>query len=261
MSQNKAGKESDDGVLQWHEMKDMWQLMAPVVFPPGLLDTTESDVQGLIDLLDLDPTDRVLDLCCGYGRHALELSSRGYDVVGVDINDYFIEQARTAASEEDLPAEFRIGDMREFCKHDSFDAAINMYGSFGYFTDYSDEILVLKNIYKSLHSPGKLLIDLWGKEIVLELFPRTSEMETGRGVYVIESNIIENETKLRTSWNLLDRNGIWHEWISVQNLYSAGELAEMLEECGFSGMRTYGSFKGTEYNANAERLIITALKQ
>ncbi|MBD3157453.1 MAG: methyltransferase domain-containing protein [Candidatus Lokiarchaeota archaeon] len=261
MGPNKTGKESGTDVLQWHEMKDMWQLMAPVVFPPGLLDTTESDVKGLIDLLDLNPTDRVLDLCCGYGRHTLEMSSRGYDVVGVDINDYFIEQARKAASEENLPAEFRIGDMRKFCEPDSFDVAINMYGSFGYFADYRDEILVLKNIYKSLKSPGKLLIDLWAKKIVLQLFPQRSEMESGRGLYVIESNVIENETKLRTSWKLLDRNGIWHEWVSVQNLYSAGELEDMLEECDFSGMKTYGSFKGTEYDANAERLIMTALKQ
>ncbi|MFO7837831.1 MAG: class I SAM-dependent methyltransferase [Candidatus Thorarchaeota archaeon] len=257
MTQNKA----DNDELEWHEMKDMWQLMAPVVFPPGLLDMTKSEVTGLIELLDIEKSNRILDLCCGYGRHALELSRRGYDVVGVDINEHFIEQASEAASEEGLPVEFRMGDMREFCEPESFDAAINMYGSFGYFADYSDELLVLRNIYKSLCTPGKLLIDLWGKEIVLELFPRASEIESERGLHVIESDIIDNESKLETTWNLLDKDGTWHEWTSVQNLYSAAELADMLEECGFSGMNAYGSFKGTEYNEHAERLVMTALKE
>ena len=72
---------------------------------------------------------RVLDVPCGTGRIAKRLAERGLDVVGVDLTDRFLDEARAAG----LVVE--RADMRELPFEDTFDVAICMWGSFGYFDD------------------------------------------------------------------------------------------------------------------------------
>src|SRR6266487_1898037 len=67
---------------------------------------TEQEVEFLVDALSLAPDDRVLDVGCGPGRHALALARRGIDVVGVDRSPDFLRLACDAASREALPVTF-----------------------------------------------------------------------------------------------------------------------------------------------------------
>lgn len=99
---------------------------------------TRSEVDGLVGLLGLEPGERVLDVGCGPGRHALELARRGVEVVGVDISDTFVELANGAAIEAGLEqlARFEVVDARRVDErpdlHDSFDAVISLcQGAFG----------------------------------------------------------------------------------------------------------------------------------
>jgi SAM-dependent methyltransferase len=56
------------------------------------------DIDRVLDTLALDRTDPILDLCCGQGRHALELARRGFrQVTGVDYSEFLLEQARSRA--------------------------------------------------------------------------------------------------------------------------------------------------------------------
>lgn len=42
------------------------------------------------------PGARALDLACGTGRHAIQLSERGYRVTGADLNQFHLNRARAA---------------------------------------------------------------------------------------------------------------------------------------------------------------------
>ena len=53
----------------------------------------------------------VIDVGCGTGENALELSARGSPVVGVDAAPRAIEKGRAKALERDLPAEFLVADV------------------------------------------------------------------------------------------------------------------------------------------------------
>jgi len=64
------------------------------------VENTSNEVDYLIDLCKLKGTERILDLACGYGRHALEFARRGYEVVGIDITEIYIEDAKQSAKEQ-----------------------------------------------------------------------------------------------------------------------------------------------------------------
>ena len=63
------------------------------------VENTSYEVDYLIDLCQLKETERILDLACGYGRHALEFAKRGYEVVGVDITEVYIADAKKSTQE------------------------------------------------------------------------------------------------------------------------------------------------------------------
>ncbi len=101
---------------------------------------TVQEVDALVDLLDLEPGEAVLDVGCGPGRHALELASRGFDVVGIDISETFVELANETARRAGLGdrARFEVADARSagvaggLDLSDRFDAVISLcQGAFG----------------------------------------------------------------------------------------------------------------------------------
>src|SRR5437870_159195 len=85
---------------------------------------TEQEVDFVVDTLGLEPGQRLLDVGCGPGRHALALARRGFDIVGVDLSDAFVELARKHAAAEALPAVFDVLDVRALSYDAEFDAAI-----------------------------------------------------------------------------------------------------------------------------------------
>lgn len=90
---------------------------------------TEQEVDVLVDLLGLEPGERVLDVGCGPGRHAHALARRGMEVVGIDISERFVDLAREAAP---AGASFVRGDARDLDLDAEFDAAISVcQGAFG----------------------------------------------------------------------------------------------------------------------------------
>ena len=87
---------------------------------------------NIVSLLKIDPGASILDLCCGPGRHSLELSRRGFSLTGVDRTKSYLEKARKQAETEGLKVEFIQEDMRSFCKSNTFDVVINLFtSSFG----------------------------------------------------------------------------------------------------------------------------------
>jgi SAM-dependent methyltransferase len=93
---------------------------------------TEQEVTFLWDALELQPGARVLDAGCGPGRHALALARRGCEVTGIDISEDFVELATCAAREQQLPATFVRGDVRDLAYDGEFDAVISLcQGGFG----------------------------------------------------------------------------------------------------------------------------------
>jgi SAM-dependent methyltransferase len=151
----------------WYEDDRFWETFAAVMFTEQRWSSAPIEIDWVLHLLEgVYPGMAVLDLCCGPGRHSLELKRRGFRVTGVDRTALYLDEARRRAHEEGLAVEFVQDDMRHFVRPGAFSAALSMYTSFGYFSDPADNLQVLANIYQSLKPGGALLMEMNGKEVL-----------------------------------------------------------------------------------------------
>jgi SAM-dependent methyltransferase len=121
---------------------------------------TEQEVAFLVDVLDLQPGARVLDVGCGPGRHAHALARRGLEVVGVDISQRFVDLATGSAPPG---ATFLRADARHLAFDGEFDAAISLcQGAFGLTggpgAPLDGDGAVLEGMARALRPGGRLAV-------------------------------------------------------------------------------------------------------
>jgi SAM-dependent methyltransferase len=251
---------SDETDGPWYENEKLWEIMEPVMFTEARIAFTTNEVDAIKSLCKISPDETILDLCCGIGRHSLEFARRGHKVVGVDRTKRYLERAKQAAAEENLPIEFVLDDMRTFYRKKSFDVVLSMFTSFSYFEDHEEQMLVLRNVYSSLRPGGRFLFESMGKEILARIFLRQSWSEWPHGFMLEERETTDNWSKMHNVWTFIESDGTINRWDVTHWIYSAKEIKEMLEQVGFSDVKVYGSLDGRAYDNEAERLVVIATK-
>ena len=245
---------------EWYENEKMWELMEPVMFSEARIAHTPNEVDSIKSLCKIQPDERILDLCCGIGRHSLEFARRGHVVVGVDRTNIYLKKARKTAADENLEIEFVHDDMRTFHRKNQFDVVLSMFTSFSYFEDHEEQMLVLRNIYSSLRVGGRFLLEMAGKEVLARIFNRQSWSEWPHGFILEEREVLDNWSKMHNKWIFIRNNGDVHRWDVIHWIYSGVEIKEMLEDVGFSDVRVYGALDGRDYDNEATRLVAVATK-
>jgi SAM-dependent methyltransferase len=125
---------------------------------PIALEQTEREAAFVARWLPLPAYARVLDLCCGQGRHARALASRGYSVTGVDSNAAALTVARRASRDT---IAYLQHDMRHLDElPEVFDAVICLWQSYGYF-DAATNADILRQIGRKLRPTGRLVLDIY----------------------------------------------------------------------------------------------------
>lgn len=100
----------------------------------------------------------IIDVGCGTGRHAIELTKRGYSVTGIDLSDSQIERAREKAKIENLEIQFIVADARQIPFRNKFDVAIMMCeGGFPLMETDEENFEILKNVFESIKPNGKVI--------------------------------------------------------------------------------------------------------
>lgn len=244
----------------WYDNEDFWKTLERFFFSQIRTDEiAKTEADQITRLLQSTPGSAVLDLACGPGRHSLELARRGYRVTGVDRTKRYLDTARTKADAEQLHVEFVQEDMRRFERPDSFDVALNLFSSFGYFEDPEDDLKVLRNLCRSLKPGGKLLMELVGKEWLAR------EFQAQRWHHHAETDeyLLEQVT-VRSGWDWLDNHWIWIKGHQRKvfdfglRVYSGVELTAALRRAGLSTIELYGSLDATPYDDKAQRLVALA---
>jgi D-alanine-D-alanine ligase len=229
-------------------------------------ENTRQDVDLLIAAAGLVPDDRVLDLCCGQGRHSPELASRGFrNVTGVDRSRYLVRLARRRARAQSLTTTFREGDARKFrAAESSFDCAVMMGNSFGYFDSVEDDRQVLGKLKRALRSGGTLVMDLADGEWMAGNFERRS------WEWIDQSQLVCRERSLSTdSARLISREvvvdaekGVIADQFYAERLYTRDTIRLLLEEAGFSDIRFHEepathSSRDQDLGMMARRMFLT----
>jgi SAM-dependent methyltransferase len=244
---------------KWYEDDAFWDTWAPVMFSEERLGKAPEEVDNLVSLCRPKAGASVLDLCCGPGRHSLELARRGFSVTGVDRTKRYLEEARRKAKKEGLDVEFIQKDMRKFLRPKAFDMALNLFTSFGFFEDQKEDELVAKNVFRSLKNGGVFVVDIMGKEIIARIFQERDWHRVNGGIMLEERRVSRDWGWMEDRW-LLVKGGRVEEFSFSLRPYSAAELVRLLTDCGFSRTEVYGSLAGTPYDHQAKRLVVVAHK-
>ena len=252
---------------EWFNDESFWEQYAPIMFDDKRWAEVQTAADGVTRLAGLDlyggkPGRKgpyIADLCCGFGRITLELARRGFTAVGVDITGSYLETAREDAEYEGLSIEFIQDDVRHFKRRGAFDAAINMYNSFGYFENQDDDELFLRNALFSLRKGGAFIIDVLGKEIAIRDYTEAEWFERSGYTVLTECMPVDSWASTWNRWILL-KDGKRQEKVFVQRLYAASELRTMMLRAGFSAVELYGDWDESPYDNDAKTLIAVGRK-
>jgi SAM-dependent methyltransferase len=217
-------------------------------------------VDFVLGRLRLPAGARILDLPCGYGRHAALLARRGFRVVGVDLSPAMLAEARRRYAEGPR-LRFRRADMRHIAYRDEFDAVVNLYTSFGYFTP-AQNVAALRRMARALRPGGRLLIDHRDPDYDVDL-PRRLWYRTGRKRFVLEERHFDRRTRITDSTQLIVIAG--QRWVAQKTLrfqeFSLPQWRRMLRRVGLRFLRAYSGYDGRPYRAGSTgRLILVAEK-
>lgn len=217
------------------------------------------EIANLLERLPIKQQGKVLDLCCGSGRHSRALARRGYEVVGVDLSPVLLQLAEEQNHFPHL--RFVHSDMREIPFHNEFDIVVNLFTSFGYFSTDEENAKVIRNMAKALKTQGEVIIDFLNPAYVKRhLVPRSTK-EAG-ALKIQEERWIEDGFVKK-------RIGIWdeassepREYMEQVRLFTVEQMTSMLEEAGFGQIQVFGNYEFQPYvPADSPRMIFYAIKR
>ena len=207
-------------------------------------------MDNLTHYLNLPEEAKILDLACGKGRHSIYLNSLGFDVTGSDLSENSINEASKDANDT---LHFKVHDMRDSFE-EKYDAIFNLFTSFGYFENDSDNLKTLISIKESLTEYGFAVIDFMNVDFVIDnLVP--SEIKTVDGIdFHIKRYVKDNHIFKEIDFE--DKGEKFHFTEKVQALRLA-DFEAMMEEAGIYLLDVFGDYKlRTFYKNQSERLIM-----
>jgi SAM-dependent methyltransferase len=229
------------------------------LLPDRLWPRTAREVQFIQDALGFAAGAELLDLACGFGRHALELADRGYRVTGVDLSRTLLERGAAEARRRSLDVAFMLGDMRELAFEAAFDGVICMQTSFGYFDDRTN-FEVLQAVARALRPGGRVLIEVVNRDFIANHVPRRIWWDTDEVLLMEEVYFDWHVSRLRVHRSIVDQGREPWEQTMTTRMYSAHELTGLLQMCGLEVREISGEFahRGTFLGPTNRHIIIVA---
>lgn len=220
---------------------------------------TELECDFLNDVLEVQPGQRVLDIFCGHGRHAIELARLGYAVTGVDISEESIQELQKAAKREKLPVDARSGDFLNVALTDGFQGAYCMGNSFSFFP-HDQMLLFLRKIANLLAPGGRFVADTaMIAESILPDFQERNWMQIDDITFLMENEYDVWASCINAKLTYL-QNGQTVRRQARHYVYTVAELHRLFQQAGLTVTEMYGSLDGSDFLLGDERLLLIARK-
>lgn len=216
------------------------------------------EVEKMIGWLNLPEGSKVLDLCCGMGRHSLALAEAGFAVTGVDLSEVLLREARAQDGAEAVT--WLRSDMRELPLDGGFDAVVNLFTSFGYFEDDEEQVKVLREVYRMLKPGGKFIIDFLNPAYVIAHLVPHSTREDGDNLIDetrrIEDGYVKKDIILTSKGDDTPRK--YHERVK---LYPLETFKQLIAAAGLLLEAVHGSYDEEEYDEeHSKRMIFVGVR-
>jgi ubiquinone/menaquinone biosynthesis C-methylase UbiE len=218
-------------------------------------ETTAGELNGIEKLLDLHQQMTIADICCGYGRHALPLKMRGYDVIGLDISEMMLHVGGYRAQQVgvNVPMVRGLAQQLPFA-NDAFEVILNLFNSLGYMAEEENRT-VLKETARCLKPGGRFMLETRNKKFQILFAPHSGKMDMADGEPARVSSTYDAETsRLDTVWtNPDDETEVYHT-ASIR-LYSPEEIEGMLDDAGLCVDARLGNYAGDGFQGFERQLI------
>jgi len=233
--------------------KNVWRSFIPD-------ELTRRELDFIIQYFNLSPGNKVLDIMCGYGRHAIGLSRRGFDVTAVDNLSDYINDIQKTATEENLLVNHIQSDILAYTPSEKYDLAICMGNSINFF-DEKDSVRLMTTISNSLNNGAHFLINTWSlAEIVIKNFESKSWSYDGECKMLTDSEYLFNPTRIETEYIMIDKNGQEEVKKAVDYIFSYAEMQRMLETAGFNVKEVFSIPGKKKFTLGEPRAYIVAEK-
>ena len=175
---------------------------------------------------------RILDVGCGLGVQTVELASRGYHMVGLDISPTMVSRAYDEAEDRGLQIDFVRGDMREVTFENPFDGMLCWGTTFGYFSEEENEITIQK-FHEAIRPHGTLLLEVVNRDFMIGSQPNQVWFEVDSAVCMEETDFDYATSRLRVKRRVANHSGQQHDRLYSIRLYALHEICALLEQNGF----------------------------
>ena len=234
--------------------KDIWKAFIPEVL-------TEKEIDFMIPYFKLGEGSKVLDIMCGYGRHALALGRKGIEVTAIDNLKDYTDEIEAVAKRENLPVKSVQLGILEYRGGGEYDLAICMGNSLQFF-DKEDVASILISIHSSLKSGGHLLINSWSiAEIAIKSFKESISNQVGDLKFEVESRFLFSPARIEVKSTITSPDGSTEKKDSVDYIYSINEMEEMLNHAGFKLKEVYSVPGKKKFTIGEPRAYLVAVKE
>jgi SAM-dependent methyltransferase len=222
----------------------------------------EKEVAFAQQALELKPGARILDLCCGQGRHSVPFARRGFHVTGLDLNAAYLEMAQESARASNVTLNTIAADMRQIPFQDEFDAIVNMYSSFGYFESEAEDLNVLRSAAKAIRPGGRLMLDMLNREWAVANYIQ-NDWHSGPDatLYVERRDLDLASSRMHVKFTMIGPHGGRRDSVGHHiRLYTLTETTRLVEQVGLNVTGVFGGFDGEPYAIGTRRMIVLARK-
>ena len=199
--------------------------------PPS--EATYEEVRRLSELLQLQAGERLLDIGCGHGRHAVAFSAHGVSVTGLDSSAALLYRARDLADRSRVAVRWVRGDMRLLpFRPQRFQAAI-LFDAFGFFATEEEHEVALREAARVLGPGGRLGLKVVNAEAILASFQSTGREERAGAIVEISRALTLDPPRVTERIVISGARGDGR-YERRQRLYRIGDLSVMLRTAGLA---------------------------
>ena len=234
-----------------HDFVDLYSPLLPE-------EESRSEAETVVEMMALAPGARVLDLGCGWGRHAVELARLGCSVVGVDQSEVLLARAEELAHRAGVRVEWVRADMGSLDWDGEFDLVISLFSSLGYSGRDDDDIRVLAGARRALRPEGSFLLETMHRDQVARGYLESDWWEGADGRPVWVERDFDAVLGVSREWLRWLANGVVREKYHEIRIRSATEWAGLLDAAGLDPLSWYGGWDLSPFGLRSDQLIVVA---
>ncbi len=220
---------------------------------------TGKQVDFVLSALGVGVGDRLLDVACGIGRHSVPFAAAGLQVVGLDYSPAYLGRAREAGLR--FGCSFVRGDMRRIpVRSGTFEAAVSLFTSFGYFATEAEDQATLDGIVRALRPGGRFFLDVGNHDGLLRNFSGHDWMEVEDGYLLEKREWDVRRGRAETEWTYI-RDGIVKRFPVSIRFYTCPEIERMFDCAGMDLTQVWGDWDGGPLTMESWRLLALGVKR